>query len=387
MRILLYDWNSYLQYDIKWICMEKGILMETFAWEFANKNEDEAFEQWFCQNVDVSRFDVLFSVNYWPMLSKVAQKQGLKYAAWCYDNPLNVMHLEETLANPVNYVFFFDRIQTEQYIRAGFDTVYYLPLGVNSSRLGRLEISGEDHRKYHADVTFVGSLYESRLREFYQLMDDYTRGYLEAALVAQHNLYGYYLLDDMVTDDLIRHINDYIQKQHPDTPFRLVKEALTFAMASEVTRKDRLVLLTLLGRRFDTHLYSFQSSEILQNVKCFPPIDYISEMPKVFSCSKININPILRCIQSGIPLRALDIMGVGGFLLSSYQLELEEQFEQEKELVLYESMEDAVAKTAFYLRHDDIRTQISVNGRRKVLENYSLQSRLCQILETAGLSM
>ena len=385
MKILLYEWSSYLQYDVKCICRDKKIETESFSWKFTDKNKDEAFEQWFRKNVDSRRFDALLSINYWPMLSQMAQEQGLKYIAWCYDNPLNVVRVEETLGNPVNYVFFFDRIQAERYRSAGFDTVYYLPLGVNASRLGSLQITPADRQAYSAEISFVGSLYESHFWDLYRLMDEYTRGYLDAVIAAQQNLYGYYLIDDLVTDKLVCRINDYIASQNPDTDFRLLKEALTFAMASEVTRKDRLILLTLLGRRYDTRLYSFQSSEVMQGVRCFPPVDYVSEMPKVFACSEINLNPVLRCIQSGIPLRALDVMGAGGFLLSSYQPELAEQFAQEEELVIYESMEDAVAKASFYLKHTDIRERIAANGRKKVLEQYSLQSRLQQILETADL--
>jgi spore maturation protein CgeB len=204
---------------------------------------------------------------------------------------------------------------------------------------------------------------------------------VDAVMAAQQDLYGCYLFDEVVTDELTARINAYIKEQHPDTAFRLLREALTFAMASEVTRKDRLILLTLLGRRFDTRLYSFQESEIIQGVKCFPPVDYVTEMPKVFACSKINLNPVLRCIQSGIPLRALDVMGAGGLLLSSYQPELAEQFAGEEEMVMYESMEDAVAKADFYLKHDDLRLQIAQNGQKKVLEQYSLQERLHTILE------
>lgn len=158
-------------------------------------------------------------------------------------------------------------------------------------------------------------------------------------------------------------------------------------MASEVTRRERLLLLSLLGNRFDTRLYSFHESTILKRVKCFPPVDYLTEMPKVFACSKINLNPVLRCIQSGIPLRALDVMGTGGFLLSSWQSELAEYFEQEREMVLYESMEDAVEKAAFYLKYEELRRQIALRGKRKVLEQYTtLQDRMNQIMETAGIA-
>ncbi len=384
MKLLLYDWQSYLQYDVKEICREKKIQVETFTWKFADKNVDEAFAQWFRQNVDGSQFDALLSINYWPVLSDAAKEKGLKYIAWCYDNPLNVVRPEETLDNANNFVFFFDRIQADTYLQAGCETVYYLPLGVNSSRLKNLKVSGKDREKYGADAALVGSLYESRMQDLRALMDDRTRGYLDAVMAAQQNLYGCYLFDELVTQELTEQINGYIREQHPDSAFHLLREALTFAMASEVTRRERLVLLTLFGRRFDTRLYSFQNSEILQGVKCFPAIDYVSEMPLVFACTGINLNPSLRCIQSGIPLRALDVMGAGGFLLSNYQPELAELFVQEEEMVLYESVEDAVAKAEFYLKHEELRQRIAGAGRARVLKEYSLQERMKQILEAAG---
>lgn len=385
MKILLYEWEAYLQYDIKWIFREEGIVYDTFSWKFTDKNADEEFEAWFEKSVDPKKYDAIFSFNYWPVLSEAAQQNGICYLAWCYDNPLNVFRIEETLGNPVNRVFFFDRAQAEQYMQAGFDTVYYLPLGVNSDRLRKLQISSEERLKYNADVSLVGSLYESRMQDLRAIMNDGTRGYLDAVMAAQQNLYGCYLFEELVSGQIVERINCYVKQQHPDTSFHLLKEALTFAMASEVTRKERLVLLTLLGRRFDTRLYSFQNSQILQGVKCFPVVDYVTEMPKVFACSKVNLNPTLKCIQSGIPLRALDVMGAGGFLLSNYQPELAEQFADGEDMVMYESVEDAVAKVDFYIKHEEIRSKIAANGRDKVLRDYTLPKRLKEILEIGGL--
>lgn len=73
-------------------------------------------------------------------------------------------------------------------------------------------------------------------------------------------------------------------------------------------------------------------------------------------------------------------MGAGGFLLSNYQEELLEHFVNEEEMVVYESMEDAVAKIDFYLRHEELRVKIAENGKRKTLKEHSLQDRLEQIL-------
>lgn len=384
MRILLYEWEAYLQYDMKWICREAGIELDTFTWKFTEKNMDDEFEAWFRKSIDLKQYDAMLSINYWPLLSMVAQQGGVRYLAWCYDNPLNVIHLEETLGNSVNHVFFFDRIQAQKYQDAGFDTVHYLPLGVNTSRLKNLRTTQKEQQQYASDITFVGSLYESRMQELRAIMDQHIRGYLDAVMAVQQNLYGCYLIEELVTDELVLAINNYVASQNPGTSFYLLKEALTFAMASEVTRKERLILLTLLGRRFDTRLYSFQESDFLQGVKCLPPIDYVTEMPKVFACAKINLNPTLRCIQSGIPLRALDVMGAGGFLLSNYQEELAEQFQDGKEMVLYESVEDAVAKANFYIKNEDLRCEIAERGKNRVLSEYTLQKQLRRILQIGG---
>lgn len=63
-----------------------------------------------------------------------------------------------------------------------------------------------------------------------------------------------------------------------------------------------------------------------------------------------------------------------------------ELFENERELVVYESFEDALAKVDFYLRQEALRQEIACNGRRKVLEEHSLQRRLEGIFEVAGIA-
>jgi len=385
MKLLIYQWGAYLEADIFEICSEKGIDADAFEWTFKNKNSDDDFINWLGKKMDLQCYDAVLSVNYWPLLSQVCLKCEVKYIAWCYDNPLNVVNIEDTLANPVNLVFLFDKMQYLKYKNAGFDTVYHLPLGVNKTRLGRLSISGEEYKAYAAQVSFVGQLYEYRLLEIMAPMDEYTKGYLNAIMSAQANIYGTYLLDDCITDSLINEINNQYLHKAPNTKVRLSKEVLSYAMACEITRRDRIILLNLCGKRYDTRLYSYHDSELLRNVKKYPPVDYFNEMPRVFACSKINLNPSLRIIQTGIPLRVFDIMGAGGFLLSNYQEELLEYFENEKEIAVYESMEDAVAKIDFYLRHEELRAKIAKCGRRKILKEHSLQDRFGRILVMAGL--
>ena len=380
MKLLLYSWGAYLQQDIKQILTDSTIEYREFQWVFEDRNNDEKLEKWFKDNIDASSFDAILSVNYWPVLSKIANDNNIKYIAWCYDNPFDLIDVEATLGNPCNYVFLFDRIQMEGYKKQGFDTVYHLPLGVNEKRLANIQITDADRKKYTADVSLVGSLYESEYQNIVNVLDDKSKGFVDAVMLSQQQIYGAFLVDKVITSEFIDEVNKKIKESHPKTKFVLPREALIWAMASELTRKDRLSLLALLGKRCDTHLYSFHNMDgILKDVKCSGAIDYVTEMPKVFALSKVNLNPMLRIIQSGVSLRAFDIMGCGGLLLSSYQPELAELFVDGQEMVMYSSIEDAIAKTEFLLQNEDVRERIAQAGRKKVLTNFTLSQRFKEI--------
>ena len=62
-----------------------------------------------------------------------------------------------------------------------------------------------------------------------------------------------------------------------------------------------------------------------------------------------------------------------------------EIFSNEEEVAVYESLEDAVCKADFYLRHEDLRKRIADNARIKTLNEHSLQRRFETILITTGL--
>ena len=72
--------------------------------------------------------------------------------------------------------------------------------------------------------------------------------------------------------------------------------------------------------------------------------DYMVRMPHVFNRSKINLNFMMRSIRTGMSLRVLDVMGVGGFLLSTYRSELEEYFTDGQELVIVRDRDELESK-------------------------------------------
>jgi spore maturation protein CgeB len=110
------------------------------------------------------------------------------------------------------------------------------------------------------------------------------------------------------------------------------------------------------------------------------PANTLTEMPKIFHLSKINLNFSIKPIKTGLPLRIWDILGCGGFLMTNYQQEIPQYFEIGKDLETFGSDTELLEKTAYYLSHEEERIQIAANGYHKVKELHTWKIRAEQIL-------
>ena len=180
-------------------------------------------------------------------------------------------------------------------------------------------------------------------------------------------------------------LNKMYQASLSTDAFHLSKEQLSYSMATNITHKERLTLLSLLAKRHQVKLYSGDTHPILKDVIFCGTTNYNGEMNKIFHASKINLNINLKISQSGMPLRTLDILGSGGFLLSSYQPELAEFFIPDSEVVFYSDIQEAVDKTSFYLANEDLRRQIALNGCQRALEEFNYTKLFTKLFKTAGM--
>lgn len=384
MKILFYDMGSYTYNDFIYYLKKAGHSCKTVYYHFLDKFQDDFFCERFSWYFTNDSYDVVISVNFFPLVAEICNEHHIKYISWCYDSPLEEK-LQDYFGYETNYIFLFDRIEVQEYQKAGYDRVFHLPLAVNTDRLDALCFTSEQIAKHTADVSFVGHLYDSPLETLLYTAGDYVKGYIEGILQSQLRIYGYNFLDELVTEELLAAVNSSFQKIG-QTALSLNRRGLSYAIATEITHLERSFLLEQFSELFDTHFYTSKPCD-LNGVKLCGPLKYADEMPCVFRYSKLNLNPTLKCIRSGIPLRALDIMGAGGVLLSNYQPELAEYFTDEEDCIMYTSMEDAVAKADFYLRNDDLRGKIAINGYQRVKEYFTYPDMIQKMLQTAQLTL
>lgn len=384
MKILFYDMGGYTYRDLLFYLQAAGHHCRTVYYHFPDKFEDSFFCERFAGYLTEKHYDVVISVNFFPLVAMLCDQYHIKYISWCYDSPLED-RLKTYFSYETNYIFLFDRNEVSQYQAEGYTQVFHMPLAVNTDRLDSLSYTPAQAASYQSDISFVGHLYDSPLEVLLHNAGQYTKGYIEGILQAQLRIYGYYFIDELITDELLEEINTSLNTQG-QSGVALNRRGLSYAIAAQITHLERSFLLEQMGALYETHFYSTESHSFSTPVKQRGPVKYYSEMPGVFRYSRLNLCPTLKSIQSGIPLRALDIMGAKGVLLSNFQPELAEYFENEKDLIMYDSMEDAFAKADFYLHHDDLRREIALNGYEKIRREFTYPQRIQSMFEIAGLA-
>ena len=373
----MYDWPSFTREQILCKLKEHHVQVDTYYhYPLKSLEADEEFVSLFSKKIAEGSYDFVFSINYIPVVAIACYHQNIPYVSWSYDNPLNIAHIEDTLYFPTNYVFLFDKKQAEGYLAQGFERIWHLPLAVDTAYYDMLKPGVKEWERFQSPISFVGQIYNSTYPKIIVPLGEFERKYLDTLITLQTDLYGAFVIDDYLNEDIIEKINTCYRENLTNKDFQITKKKLSYSMSTYVTFKERVAILSLLSKKYQVSLYSGDEHPLLIEAKQCGRVDYGTEMPYVFKCSDINLNITLKCLQTGIPLRALDIMGCGGFLLSNYQEEFLDYFVPSEDFVYYEDFTDAYEKASFYLKNDAIRKQIAQNGYEKVKKHFSYEERL-----------
>lgn len=383
MKILFLDNDTFAKLDMIAAFKELKFTVDLFRHDKIRELHDPDFDEAFRLKTFGAGYDFVFSLNYYQQLSNVCEKYGLKYISYIYDCPLVSLY-SYTVLNKCNNIFIFDKEQYLTLRNAGIQTVHYLPLAANVRRLSAIDPTPAIHEKLDAEVSFVGSLYNESHNLFDTLhgLSDHTRGYLDAIMEAQLKISGYFFIEELLTEPVLSDMQKARAYTHqPDGVETPAYVYANYFIARKLAEIERTRLLSAVSEHHTLKLYTHNPTPQLPKAYNMGPIDYYDVMPYVFHCSKINLNISLRSIRSGIPLRAFDIIGCGGFLLSNYQADFADCFVAGEDFDFYEDENDLLNKLDYYLSHDSIRAEIAANGQRKLTEQHTFLHRIRQMLE------
>lgn len=385
MKILMPEWKSFGNEDIIAAFKTLGHRVKTIPFSRKELHHDEKLENELISEIRNYSPDFVFTFNYFPIISHACKKADMRYVSWIYDSPYVLMY-SYTIINPCNYVFVFDRELYMEFQREGIQTVHYLPLAANTDRLRQMtDFDSFRRTKWlnQSDIAFVGSLYTEK-HQFYQRLEGiapYTRGYLEGIMAAQQRIYGYNFIQELLKPEIIEDMKRVLPMQPDPGSVNSVEYLYAqYVVNRQITSAERKELLSAVGEYFSLDLYTPDEKSILPGCINHGPVDYYDMAPYVFKTAKINLNISLRSIKSGIPLRAFDIMGAGGFLLTNYQADFDDCYVPGEDYVYFESKEDLLHKIDYYLKHEEERAAIAESGFQRTAANHTYVQRIQEIL-------
>ena len=395
MKILYYDWDEFNGSDCRDAMRRLGHEVDVFKLDMHGYDLTPEIEKKIRELVlrkdDQSRryYDLLFSFDFFPNISEACQKYDIPYISWVFDCPHYTLD-SHAARNSVNRIFVFDRLLYKRLISKGIETVRYSPLGVNELRLTELckKLDEETGGKivYEHDVCFLGNLYDNEYNFYDQVeyLPPSLKGYTDAVIAAQEKVFGMDLFTDesIYPYEKVKELRKYIKFEDTGKYEIDYDTVMLDILRKKVTVNERHNILSEMGKRFDTVLYTMPGAKKIDGICNLGVASYDEKMPRVFHRSKVNINISLRSILSGVPLRVIDILAAGGFLITNYQSEIAEYFVEGQDLVMAGTPEDMIKKTAYYLENEEERKQIALNGQKKVFEGFAYTKLLPFILES-----
>lgn len=334
------------------------------------------------------RIQLIISIHFVMNAAMAAYKTGIQYCAVLWDAPFVEIY------NPVSrlsnvWIATFDKLDRDRFLQYGMQHVLYQPLAINRKKAtewGR-EIQDVLQGQYMYDISFIGSLYEKNAydRHLDKIPIDiqyYFNSIFEEAAFKWDGV-------NRVYGKTGSEIIDYIKKVSPDfqIPNKQDIEDVQYFEALALIRKianiERIAVMNLLAEKYSVTLYTQDkktAKEKLHNVRIGPPVEYGKATALAYAGSKINLHIALKGIEGGTSLRVMDIMGAGGFVMSSYCAETAELFEEDREIVMFRDPEELLCKTDYYLKHGEERRRIAQAGYEKVMRLYTYEVKMKSLM-------
>lgn len=324
--------------------------------------------------------DYVITYLYIPELSDLCNKFCIPYISWNYDSPL-VSLFHTSVYNSCNRIFLFDQAQYDRLAALEVPNIYHLPLAADVLRAEQLTLSDAEQALYSCDISFVGTLYEDNLY-------NRCRGLLPPEYLLPINQY---LMQELCCWDHVRpwtSLPTEMVYALTDTmglhlePFELPEELYLgiLMLSRKLAEMERITSLNTLAEIAPVDLYTRSTSDQISALRVHPPVNYLTDLGKVYRCSKINLNFTLPSIESGVPQRVFDVLANGGFLMTNAQPELDTLFAPGKDLVSFHDLAEMKELAAYYLSHEKERAKIAAHGRQTVLQNYTYEHLMKRVL-------
>lgn len=303
-----------------------------------------------------------FALRYdeWRALGEM----GIRRILWLYDDPQRTRSRID-LDSHFDQLVCFDPVHTETLSRQCKAPVMHLDAATSFD--DSITPTPPDPRPETLGITFVGSTGLQRYPE------PVLRSVFQQNALAPFDTLARQSLNDGVPVDMSTLASLPCPDTLHDHSISLRQDLLTFAM-----RRAWLLALTSLPLTIFGDAGWNQPTWVgaLTKHTTGTPLHFLRETPWVYQHSAINLNVFnVQCINSPT-VRMLDVMRMGGFLLSEHRPFIDTMFTVGEELDTFHTPDELREKCAHYMSRPEERTRIAQAGQRRVIAEHQYRHRL-----------
>lgn len=84
MKILFYQWHSFMNQGIERAFSQLHMDYDTLFFQQVDWEKDEGLGKKLSEQLSRKSYDMVFSVNFAPVVSEVCKNKGIQYVSWVY---------------------------------------------------------------------------------------------------------------------------------------------------------------------------------------------------------------------------------------------------------------------------------------------------------------
>jgi spore maturation protein CgeB len=344
MRVAFCNIEGDMEIAIKDSLQRRGCEVYEFNLTIKDEDYDLEYNQSLINFIEEKAIEMIWSLDYIPIISRACAVMKIPYISWVLRESWDTLY-SETIKYPTNFIFIAEENKAGEFYKQNPGHIYYLAPGTFLTQI-------------NVESNTIGMCsFNKKISTYYMKKDfsEYMAGYISGLVETQKRVYGYHFVSNILPKKILTELNDILlgEKRGKDYRKKSPKNMVDDFLCDTITRDE---------------IYEIENLMKSQ--------DGIYSGNKI---SAVNVNVTARKWKSGVPYDMLRVMGAGGFVITNYQVGMEEVFVIGEDIVVYEDYEDLQEKVNYYLTHEEEREIIVNNGRKKVKEHYHLEQRIDDI--------
>jgi spore maturation protein CgeB len=323
--------------------------------------------------IQVEKPDLLISINMLGIdgngvFSEYTFRNSIPVAVWFVDDPRPILLSQKQYIRENMTAFCWEREYIEVLKTSGFSNVYYLPLATDPE----IFLLKKDHENYKIPLGFVGTSmagdFRTSLRNKFLWKADYEPFVYDMAKR---------LIDSpsLSISAVNKEFSNTISSPVSFTDERNTVWLQSYILHTAGMLKRKNIIGALKNHSIELFGDTGGWSELLgKGFRIHPPVDYNGVLPEIYSSIAVNLNITSCQMTTAVNQRVFDVPVTGNFLITDYQKDLEELFNND-EVVVYHSTEELKELYSHFSSNEVSRRNIISKARERILKEHTYKER------------